>query len=335
MIYSQIGHILSNLRTLVKNKIFSNIRTIALLLEGFIILRQKIKKREQHEKYFHELNLILRKIPKHILKEVAMIIFHDINDNENFRIGFAYYPRLMKALSKNFEETLPSSFLSKLDSIVKFQYLDMHFPNWMDLLPKDSRLNPKCISKEFATYLLQKMKDELFFEKHWNLLHSLMSKYPEMVHNFLLEINKEIHSVELIRCLNFESFLYCKKYVIKYTLDDCSLYSTPEEIEKFQCRGYLFNGLDNDLKIKNSHFLGICEENKTLPVNIHNFRIGYISPDRLSDDDLREFILQIIDTSSIMDVVIFIERFIERFNEDQIERIVKYVTIPIKCYLTF
>jgi hypothetical protein len=330
----KINQITYRLKLITTKKIFKNKRAIALLLEGFIILRQKIRNRDHHEKYFHKLNLILRKIPNQVLKEVAMMIFHDINDNENFRIEFAFLelPRLMKAFSTNFEYTpLPSSFLSRLDSIVKFKFLDLYFPNWMDLLPNGSLLNPKCISKEFTKYLLEKMEIETFFENHWKLLHSLMSKYPKMVHAFLIEIDKEIYYSEEIRCLNFGSVLYCKQHGLKYNLDDFSLYSTPEEIENMQSRGYLFYGLNEDMKIKNPHFLGIYEENKDSKVNLHNFRTGYISPDRLSDDDLREFILQIIDTSSMMETV----RFIERFDLHQIERILKFALIPIKCYLTY
>jgi hypothetical protein len=162
--------ITDRLKRIISKKLFLNERAIALLLEGFLILRQKIKTRKQHEKYFHVLNLILRKIPKQVLKEVAMMIFHDINDNENFRIEFAFlnYPRLMKALSKNFGDTLPSSFLSKLDSVVKFKFLNIYFPNWMDLLPNCSYLNPKVISKEFTKYLLEKMEIKTFFEKTVN-----------------------------------------------------------------------------------------------------------------------------------------------------------------------
>ena len=114
-------------------------------------------------------------------------------------------------------------------------------------------------------------------------------------------------------------------------MDDCHLYSTPEEIEELQRNGYLFNELNEDMKIKNSYFLGIYEENKDSKVNLHNFRTGTVSPDRLSDDDLRLYILQIIDTSSMMETV----RFIERFNVTQINRIREFALIPIKCYLTY
>jgi hypothetical protein len=221
-----INQITYILKRIISKKLFSNPREIAHMLEGFLILRQKIRNHDHHKKYFHKLNLILRKIPKQVLKEVAMIIFHDINDNENFRIEFAFldYPRLMKAFSKNFGDTLPSSFLSKLDSVVKFKFLNIYFPNWMDLLPNCSYLNPKVISKEFTKYLLEKMEDETFFENHWNLLHSLMSRFPKMLHDFLLKIYDEVTSSLPICCLNFDSVLYCTEFKIKYILDDCHLY---------------------------------------------------------------------------------------------------------------